>query len=586
MPKELRNLAAQNMGKIGAMQDLLHGVEKLIPINKQGSAQSNQDFLGVSTNQAFSNPTLDSLLRRAFVFLEDNDWEKADEYADRVLDMDAENGNAYLVKLLAELHVGRESELEKLSNPISTSLNWQRILRYGSTELRDKVKKYNQLIIDRIEVDKHKAFISDIKKLINQAYREKSIIEIKKLLPGILTEEEATTLREECDKVLDLIQENNRNKDQLATKRKAVEPAIQNIRNDYLKRNSEFDAQQATIAEITHQLRASQDEKIKLVAELKALQSEYQNMHGLFSNIRKKDIETQHSAKKRKLIETETVIEKAEKTLLEAKEKANERPNEDEMHYIVAQYYYKERLFEDAYHEFKLIENYKDISTLLATDRSLIIEGAREAKIGKYKEAGNVVKFGSYPKNDETGGNKELIEWIVIDHRDNYSMLLSKNVLDCQPYNLRAVNTSWDKSSLRNWLNTSFLNGAFDRKQLDAIVPTAVDNSNNQGNQNWRENGSKLTTDRVFLLSYREAESYFTSKELRICKATAYSIGKGVSVDKVNNCLWWLRSPGFDSMSAARVDKDGSLGYSNIVDYTRNGVRPVIWINIDDDYFN
>ena len=586
MPKELRNLAAQNMGKIGAMQDLLHGVEKLIPIIIQTSSGADHDNLSVSINQTFSNPSLDSLLRRAFVFLEDRDWEKADEYADRVLDIDAANGNAYLVKMLAELHVGRESELEKLRNPISNSLNWQRILRYGNVELRDRIKKYNQLIIDRLEAEKHLEFISNTKKLINQAYREKSIIEIKKQLPGILTEEESTILLDDCDKVLELIQDNTRRKAEIATKRKAIEPGIKNIRNDYIKRNSEFEAQQTSIAEITQQLRASQDEKIKLVAELKALQSEYQNLHGLFSNIRKKDIETQHSAKKRKLIETETIIEKTEKALLEAKEKASERPSEDEMHYMAAQYYYKERLFEDAYHEFKLIENYKDVPTLLATDRSLIIEAAREAKIGKYKVTGSIVTFGEYPINDETGGSKELIEWIVIDHRDNQSMLLCKNALDCQPYNLKAVNTTWEKSSLRNWLNTSFFDGAFDRKQQNAIVTTAVDNSYDQGNHNWRDNGSKLTTDRVFLLSYKEAENYFTSNKLRICKATTYAMRKGVSVDSLISCLWWLRSPGFDSMSAARVDKDGTLGYSNIVDYTRNGVRPVIWVNIDDDYFN
>ena len=34
MPKEFAKLSAQDMGKVGAMQDLLRGVEKLIPLKK------------------------------------------------------------------------------------------------------------------------------------------------------------------------------------------------------------------------------------------------------------------------------------------------------------------------------------------------------------------------------------------------------------------------------------------------------------------------------------------------------------------------------------------------------------------------
>ena len=54
MPKELRNLAAQNMGKIGAMQDLLHGIEKLTP---QKTVANENERIRYAANTAYRIPT-------------------------------------------------------------------------------------------------------------------------------------------------------------------------------------------------------------------------------------------------------------------------------------------------------------------------------------------------------------------------------------------------------------------------------------------------------------------------------------------------------------------------------------------------
>lgn len=41
------------------------------------------------------------LLRRVFLFLEDKNWQEADEYCEKVLDLDPENAMAYVGKLMA-----------------------------------------------------------------------------------------------------------------------------------------------------------------------------------------------------------------------------------------------------------------------------------------------------------------------------------------------------------------------------------------------------------------------------------------------------------------------------------------------------
>ena len=97
MPKEFARLQSQDMGKVGAIQDLLRGIEKLLP-RSSAAAQPAPGQAVVSANPAAA--TVDSLLKRAFMFLEDCNWQSADEYAEKVLDIDPENGEAYLDKFL------------------------------------------------------------------------------------------------------------------------------------------------------------------------------------------------------------------------------------------------------------------------------------------------------------------------------------------------------------------------------------------------------------------------------------------------------------------------------------------------------
>lgn len=54
---------------------------------------------------ATGGDNVSALLKRISIFLGDGDWAKADEYCERVLDMDPECAEAYLGKLMVEKHV-------------------------------------------------------------------------------------------------------------------------------------------------------------------------------------------------------------------------------------------------------------------------------------------------------------------------------------------------------------------------------------------------------------------------------------------------------------------------------------------------
>ena len=109
MPKEFARLQAQDMGKVGAMQDLLRGIEKIIGGKQE---ESKPQSAGVDVAQIVQQVMLQyvsvggesnaaALLKRGYMALSDGDWEKANEFFDRVLDGDAENAEAYMGEFLA-----------------------------------------------------------------------------------------------------------------------------------------------------------------------------------------------------------------------------------------------------------------------------------------------------------------------------------------------------------------------------------------------------------------------------------------------------------------------------------------------------
>ena len=194
---------------------------------------------------------------------------------------------------------------------------------------------------------------------------------------------------------------------------------------------------------------------------------------------------------------------------------------------------------------------------------------------------GDIVLFGSYEQDNDTSNGKEKIEWIVLDVQDGKALLISRYALDCQPYNTHYTGITWEKCTLRPWLNDEFLNVAFSAEEQEQIQLSKVTADKNPSN---RTNPGNDTTDQVFLLSINEVDQYFFSDSARQCNPTAYAGAQGCYEDSENGncCWWWLRSPGLIAHFAADVYTDGSVEYSGLnVNYDYVGVRPALWVILD-----
>ena len=136
LPEEFSHLQAQDMSKLGFMQDLIRGVKKIVTSEEPKTSVAKETVVsGGGVGAA-------SLLKRAFMFLEDGDWSSADEYCEKVLDADPECAEAYLGKLMAELKVKKPEALKDCAEPFNSNSNYQKAERFAGDRLKSALKDY------------------------------------------------------------------------------------------------------------------------------------------------------------------------------------------------------------------------------------------------------------------------------------------------------------------------------------------------------------------------------------------------------------------------------------------------------------
>ena len=241
----------------------------------------------------------------------------------------------------------------------------------------------------------------------------------------------------------------------------------------------------------------------------------------------------------------------------------------------------EEGAYEDAYGTLHQM-NYRDSSDLIS---NISQERLRNAEVG------STVLFGVYPQGHIVSEEKDPIEWLVLDRDGSKLLLISKYALDALPYMKYSFNrdhtpVAWRSCLLREWLNGSFIEIAFDPGEVRMLQRTRLKNND----------GTADTSDRVFLLSVEEAETYFAADEDRKCIATQYALEFGAYRSSIEpTCLWWLRTPIYSaSDKLEQLDDDSYMTYriacvgtsGQIVDVGHNltclyGVRPVVWVDTE-----
>ena len=242
--------------------------------------------------------------------------------------------------------------------------------------------------------------------------------------------------------------------------------------------------------------------------------------------------------------------------------------------YAVAGHFESTGNTDAAYDIYVILDDYKE-----SKDKAWNIKYTNEINALLACEIGDVVTFGTYEQDNVEKNGPEDIEWYVLDKQEDRVFLLTKDLLDNQPYNTTKEATTWEKCSLRGWLNETFYAKAFHADEQAHIEETRV---LAEKNPDFNTRPGKSTRDKLFLLSNSESLTYITSRTVRSATTSEYAIANGGYRNLATGTgYWWLRTPGKTSEMAEYVYYHGYIeAPGNDVDKTFYGVRPAMWVNI------
>lgn len=412
LPDEFKGLQAQDLGKLGAVQDLVRGVGKLLAKDapKDGDVQQ----------AAVSNPaaaTVQSLLKRAFMFLEDGEWDSADKYAEKVLDIDPENGEAYLAKAMSDLEKRSRSSMNDASG-IELNASIQKALRFGSGSLKNEINGYIESTkaaeaADQLEADKVIA---------------------------------AFSARQSGRQAQPLVQ-------QLAAAKQRAS-YIESICGGYDK----------TAA----QIKQLNGEKTAANSSLNTLRSKRDSL-GLFAGKERKRLDGEISEIAAGLKQLELKLDSALKQLggFESKAAADKALSEARADVSSLQ-----SMINVASIPGSGEYNYSQALRVLHTKPRVFQLVSK--KQPSYK--GFVtIKFGRYPQASKN--ENALIEWLVLKNDGSKALLISKYALDCQQYHTSRIFGTWKTCTLRKWLNGTFISNAFSHEEQAMILSTTTESA-------------------------------------------------------------------------------------------------------------
>ena len=542
-------------------------------VTKKGAGPNGSNMQQGSIARVSGDPKV--LLERAFMFLEDGDWDKADIYCESVLDQNPKCAEAYLGKLMAEVEIRKKEDLSKAKEPLDQSDNYRKVMRFADESLRERLSNAK-------EVQHNEQLYAEAMACMTAASDEEAYRNAAQKFYSLGSYKDSSSRREQCLQRADRIRADRRQREEIKRKEDIYSRAEKCMRlgtvegcNSAIRLYESIPGYRSSAAQISECRRKIEEIKAKEAARQVAVEK------------------AKKKAKKIAIIAAPIVcvcivFVIVLTTVIIPKQKCNKALDMIESGDYEAGYAILEELGENEAIQsnkydraIKLIDSgdYQAACALLAgltyKDSAEKLQSIKPLLLAK-ANPGDTVFFGAYEQDNNTSNGKEDVEWLVLEVKDGKALVVSKYALDCKQYNTSNTNVTWETCTLRKWLNNDFINAAFSSYEK-AMIPTVTvspdKNSTNPGN---------ATQDQVFLLSITEANKYFGSDSARQCKPTDYAVANGSRESHSGNlCWWWLRSPGSTQDSAAYVYSSGGVIESgNDVDYNDGAVRPAMWISI------
>lgn len=576
-------------------------------VTKKGAGPNGSNMQQGGIARVSGDPKV--LLERAFMFLEDGDWDKADIYCESVLDQNPKCAEAYLGKLMAEVEIRKKEDLSKAKEPLDQSDNYRKVMRFADESLRERLSNAK-------EVQHNEQLYAEAMACMTAASDEEAYRNAAQKFYSLGSYKDASARREQCLQRADRIRADRMQREETKRKEDIYSRAEKCMRlgtvegcNSAIRLYESIPGFRSSAAQISECRRKIEDLEAKEAARQVAVEKakkkakkiaiiaapivcvciafvivlttviipnqkyneamdlidsgDYESAYALLEEIGKNDvIATNKYDRAMDLIESGDY--KSAYALLE------ELGDSDAI--ISNKYDRAVALMESGdYDSARLL--FKGLHYKDSDER----ETQCKIEIAKTKGVGDEVILGTWEQDGNEENGRENIEWLVLEKRDNRMLLISDKCLAHKEYNSADSDVTWETCSLRKWMNSEFINSIFNAKEKEIIQETYLPADKNP---RFDTDPGNATTDRLFLLSVPEVEKYFPSDDAKDCRA----IG---SVSSYNYVGWWLRTPGYDQSSAMyvgavfnKIDYIGVAAYDNIIGLPIC-VRPAMWISID-----
>ena len=578
-------------------------------VTKKGAGPNGSNMQQGGIARVSGDPKV--LLERAFMFLEDGDWDKADIYCESVLDQNPKCAEAYLGKLMAEVKIRKKEDLSKAKEPLDQSDNYRKVMRFADESLRERLSNAK-------EVQHNEQLYAEAMACMTAASDEGAYRNAAQKFYSLGSYKDASAYREQCLQRADRIradrmqrEETKRKEDIYSRAEKCMHKGTIESYNTAIQLYESVPNFRSSAAQISECRRKIEEIKAKEAARQVAVEKakkkakkiaiiaapivcvcivfvivlttviipkqkyneamdlidsgDYESAYALLEEIGKNDvIATNKYDRAIDLIDSGD-YESAYALLEEIGDNETIVSNK----YDRAVKCIESGEYQAAYILLDGLE-YKDSTEKLQSIRPLLLAKAKP---------GDTVFLGTYEQDNNTSNGKEDIAWLVLEVKDGKALVVSKYALDCKQYNTSNTIVTWETCTLRKWLNNDFINAAFSSYER-AMIPTVMVSADKRPGHS--ANPGNATQDQVFLLSITEANKYFNSNGARQCEPTDYAVANGSRESHSGNfCWWWLRSPGSTQDSAAYVYSGGGVIESgNDVDYNDGAVRPAMWITM------
>lgn len=187
LPEEFSHLQRIDMSQSDFTEELIRGARKLL--NERQSPAASAPVEVSEDGERVIGVTADTLLRRAKLALEDEEYESAWQFCERALDAEPESAGAYLMQLLAEYKVGSVEALAGVSGDFTTSGRYKKYVRFADPESAARLQ----------DIHKNTIYTRCCEEL-NRAHSESMLLALAESFRGLGNYLDSASLAEDCER--------------------------------------------------------------------------------------------------------------------------------------------------------------------------------------------------------------------------------------------------------------------------------------------------------------------------------------------------------------------------------------------------